>query len=47
MHGSQKGIYSIWKNTHNSITIENETHIGIYFCNHKDLGNIFCSNIHK
>jgi len=35
------------KNTQNSITIENRTLIGIYFCNHKDLGNISCSNIYK
>jgi hypothetical protein len=37
--GSHEGVYRNEKNGHNSVTIQNRTHVYMNFFDHKDLGN--------
>jgi len=37
--GSHEGVLRELKNAHNSVTVQNRTHVYINFFRHKDLGN--------
>jgi hypothetical protein len=37
--GSHEGMYGNLKNAHNSVTVQNRTHVYLNFFDHKDLGN--------